>query len=98
MYFMKRLNNCNSYYYMKFICFLFFLQIMYLEWFVEKLVDFEQEWLVVICFWGKRNLVVVLRVCNFYIKYIYKKVFYCINYEGSIVLQDVYIIIDLMFY
>lgn len=24
MYFMKRLNNCSSYYYMKFICFLFF--------------------------------------------------------------------------
>lgn len=95
---MKRPNNFNSYHYMKSICLLFFLQIMYSEWLVEKPVDFEQEWLAVICPWGKRNLVVASRVCNLHTKYIYKKVLQCTNYEGSTVLLDVYIIIDLMLY
>ncbi|XP_022334517.2 uncharacterized protein LOC111131337 [Crassostrea virginica] len=36
-------------------------QIMYSEWLVEKPSDFEQEWLTVICPWGKRNLVVSSR-------------------------------------
>jgi hypothetical protein len=31
---------------------------MYSEWLVEKPEDFEQEWVSVICPWGKRNLVV----------------------------------------
>ncbi|XP_062579394.1 uncharacterized protein LOC134241341 [Saccostrea cucullata] len=36
-------------------------QLMYSEWLVEKPEDFEQEWLTVICPWGKRNLVVASR-------------------------------------
>lgn len=43
---------------------------MYSEWLVEKPADFEQEWLAVICPWGKRNLVIASRVCNLNTKYI----------------------------
>lgn len=61
---------------------------MYSEWLVEKPADFEQEWLAVICPWGKRNLVIASRVCNLntkYIPYIYKKVLQCKSFEGSTV-------------
>ena len=39
-----------------------FVQLMLSEWMVEIPDDFEEDWLMVMCPWGKRCLIVSARV------------------------------------
>ena len=57
----EKMNNNNV---MKIIVGFFFFQLMFSEWMVELPEDFEEEWVMVPCPVGKRNLVVASGVSS----------------------------------